>query len=113
MAKLLEVRDLRIHFHTAAPDRNAVDGVSFSMDEGEILGLGGESGSGKTVTAMSVSGLLPLGRARISGSITLGGKEILQCSERELRAIQGADLSVVFQEPMTCLLYTSDAADEL
>ena len=101
MAKLLEVRNLRIHFHTAAPDRNAVDGVSFSMEEGEILGLVGESGSGKTVTAMSVSGLLPLGRARISGSITLGGKEILQCSERELRAIQGADLSVVFQEPMT------------
>ena len=103
MAKLLEVRDLRIHFHNAAPERNAVDGVSFSMEEGEILGLVGESGSGKTVTAMSVSGLLPRGRADVSGSITLDGKELLQCSERQLREIQGADLSVVFQEPMTSL----------
>ena len=103
MAKLLEVRDLRIHFHNAAPERNAVDGVSFSMEEGEILGLVGESGSGKTVTAMSVSGLLPRGKADVSGSITLDGREILQCSERELRSIQGSDLSVVFQEPMTSL----------
>ena len=103
MSKLLEVRDLLIHFHNAAPERNAVDGVSCSMDEGEILGLVGESGSGKTVTAMSVSGLLPLGRVDVHGSITLDGKEILQCSERELRSIQGAELSVVFQEPMTSL----------
>ncbi len=103
MAKLLEVRDLRIHFHNAAPERNAVDGVSFSMEEGEILGLVGESGSGKTVTAMSVSGLLPRGKADVSGSITLDGREILQCSERQLRSIQGSDLSVVFQEPMTSL----------
>ncbi len=103
MAKLLEVRDLRIHFNNAAPERNAVDGVSFSMEEGEILGLVGESGSGKTVTAMSVSGLLPLGRARTEGSITLAGREVLQCPERELRAIQGSDLAVVFQEPMTSL----------
>lgn len=103
MANLLEVRDLRVHFHNAAPTRNAVDGVSFSMAEGEILGLVGESGSGKTVTAMSVSGLLPRGRADVSGSITLAGNEILQCSERQLRSIQGADLSVVFQEPMTSL----------
>lgn len=103
MAKLLEVRDLRVHFHNAAPTRNAVDGVSFSLEQGEILGLVGESGSGKTVTAMSVSGLLPRGKADVSGSITLDGREILQCSERQLRSIQGSDLSVVFQEPMTSL----------
>ena len=103
MAKLLEVRDLRVHFLNAAPDRNAVDGVSFHMEPGEILGLVGESGSGKTVTAMSVSGLLPLRRVRVSGSILLDGKEMLQCSERQLRSVQGADLSVVFQEPMTSL----------
>ncbi len=100
---LLNVQDLRVHFHGAAPDRYAVDGVSFSMGEGEILGLVGESGSGKTVTAMSVSGLLPRRQADVSGSITLGGRELLQCSERELRSIQGSDLSVVFQEPMTSL----------
>ena len=54
MADILNVQDLRVHFHDAAPDRFAVDGLSFSMDRGEILGLVGESGSGKTVTAMSI-----------------------------------------------------------
>ena len=100
---LLEVKDLRVRFHAAAPDRWAVDGVSFRMEEGEVMGLVGESGSGKTVTAMSVSGLLPRRQARVEGSITLDGREILQCSDRELRAIQGSDLAVIFQEPMTSL----------
>ena len=103
METLLNVRDLRVRFHGAAPDRYAVDGVSFSVAAGEILGLVGESGSGKTVTAMSVSGLLPRRRVEVSGSITLAGREILQCTERELREIQGEDLAVVFQEPMTSL----------
>ena len=103
MAALLEVSDLRVHFHSASPERWAVDGVSFSMEEGEILGLVGESGSGKTVTAMSVSGLLPRDQAQVDGSVTLGGRELLQCSEAELRSIQGSDLSMIFQEPMTSL----------
>ena len=59
MTEILKVQDLKVHFHNAAPDRFAVNGVSFSMREGEIVGLVGESGSGKTVTAMSISGLLP------------------------------------------------------
>lgn len=103
MAELLKVNDLKVHFHSADPDRFAVNGVSFSMREGEILGLVGESGSGKTVTAMSVSGLLPRRQAQASGSITLAGREILQCSVKELREIQGKELSVVFQEPMTSM----------
>ena len=103
MAELLNVQDLRVHFHIAAKGRNAVDGVSFSLEEGEILGLVGESGSGKSVTAMSISGLLPRRQAEVSGSIKLGGREILQCPEEELRKIQGDDLAVVFQEPMTSL----------
>ncbi len=103
MPVLLNVQDLRVHFHTAAPDRYAVDGVSFSLEGGGILGLVGESGSGKSVTAMSISGLLPRRQAEASGSITLDGREVLQCSERELREIQGGALSVVFQEPMTSL----------
>lgn len=103
MADILKVQDLRVHFHDAAPDRFAVDGLSFSMKEGEIVGLVGESGSGKTVTAMSISGLLPKGKARTSGSITLDGSEIFQCSDKELLDILGEELGVVFQEPMTSM----------
>ena len=103
MGELLRVSDLRVRFHRAAPGRYAVDAVSFSMEEGEILGLVGESGSGKTVTAMSISGLLPRRQVEVSGSITLAGRELLRCDEAALRQIQGSDLSVVFQEPMTSL----------
>ncbi len=103
MAEILNVRDLRVHFKDAAAERFAVDGLDLSVSEGEIVGLVGESGSGKTVTAMSISGLLPRGNAEISGSITLGGKEILQCSEAEMRSMLGTDLGIVFQEPMTSL----------
>ena len=70
---LLEVENLRVHFHDAAPDRYAVDGVSFSMEEGDILGLVGESGTGKTVTSMCIGGLLPREKADTEGSITLDG----------------------------------------
>ena len=103
MADILKVQDLRVHFHDAAPDRFAVDGLSFSMEEGEIVGLVGESGSGKTVTAMSISGLLPKGKVQTGGSITLDGSEIFQCSEKELLDILGEELGVVFQEPMTSM----------
>ena len=103
MADILKVENLKVHFHDAAPDRFAVNGVSFNIGEGEILGLVGESGSGKSVTAMSISGLLPRGKADVSGSITLDGSEILQCSEAELLDILGEELGIVFQEPMTSM----------
>ncbi len=103
MAKVLNIRDLRVHFKDAAPDRFAVDGLDLSIEEGEILGLVGESGSGKTVTAMSVSGLLPRERAEFSGSITLDGQEIFSCTDREMLDILGDRLGVVFQEPMTSM----------
>ena len=103
MSQLLSVQDLRVRFHRAAPDRWAVDGISFSMEEGEILGLVGESGSGKTVTAMTLCGLLPRRQAEVSGSVCLAGRDLLHCTEGELRALQGSDLAVVFQEPMTSL----------
>ncbi|MCI2106047.1 MAG: ABC transporter ATP-binding protein [Intestinimonas sp.] len=100
---MLEVKDLHVRFRSAPPDREAVSGVSFTIADGEILGLVGESGSGKTVTAMTISGLLSRRTAECSGSITLDGRELLQCSREELRTLQGADISVVFQEPMTAL----------
>jgi len=103
MAEILKVQDLRVHFHDAAPDRFAVDGLTLSIEEGEIVGLVGESGSGKTVTAMSISGLMPERKADISGSITLDGKEILQCTNDELLGILGEELGIVFQEPMTSM----------
>lgn len=103
MANILTVQDLRVHFKDAAPERFAVDGLSFTIGEGEIVGLVGESGSGKTVTAMSVSGLLPRGKADTNGSITLDGKEIFSCSDREILSILGNELGVVFQEPMTSM----------
>ena len=103
MPDLLKVQDLRVHFHDAAPNRFAVDGVSFSMDEGEILGLVGESGSGKTVTAMSICGLLPKEDADINGNITVGGREIFRCSQKEMLEMLGTEIGVVFQEPMTSM----------
>ena len=103
MADILKIEDLRIRFLDAAPDRFAVDGLSLSIEEGEIVGLVGESGSGKTVTAMCVSGLLPRQKAEVSGSITLEGREIFSCTDREILNILGDDLGIVFQEPMTSM----------
>lgn len=103
MADILKVQNLRVHFHDAAPDRFAVDDISFTIAEGEIVGLVGESGSGKTVTAMSISGLLPSRKAQKEGSITLDGSEIFQCPDAEILDILGEELGVVFQEPMTAM----------
>lgn len=100
---MLEVKDLRVHFHSAPEGHDAVKGISFSVAERAIIGLVGESGSGKSVTAMSISGLLPEGQATCSGSILLDGVDLLQCTPEELRQHQGTDLAVVFQEPMTSL----------
>ena len=99
---MLDVVDLRVRF-LSRPDKYAVDGVSFHMDRGEILGLVGESGSGKSVTAMAISALLPRRKTECSGSILLDGKEMLNADREAVRRIQGKELSVVFQEPMTSL----------
>lgn len=98
---MLDVRDLRVRFYSQ--DRDAVGGISFHMDEGEILGLVGESGSGKTVTAMAISGLMNRGQAECSGHICFDGVDLLRCSREELRDLQGKEIAVVFQEPMTSM----------
>ena len=98
---MLEIRDLHVRF--LSRDREAVAGISLSIGEGEILGLVGESGSGKTVTAMSVAGLLPRKQCAYSGEILLDGAELLHADRRELRKIQGREIGVVFQEPMSAL----------
>ena len=99
---MLDVVDLSVR-SLSRPDKYAVDGVSFHMEDGEILGLVGESGSGKSVTAMAISGLLPRRKTECSGSILLDGQEMLNADREAVRRIQGKDLSVVFQEPMTSL----------
>ncbi len=98
---MLELRDLQVKFLSTG--RQAVDGVSLSMAPGERLGLVGESGSGKTVTAMAVSGLIERSGVELSGQVLFEGRDLLSCPRQELRAVQGRDIGVVFQEPMTSL----------
>jgi peptide/nickel transport system ATP-binding protein len=100
---LLEVEDLQVHFRTPDGVNRAVDGVSFYVNEGETLAVVGESGCGKSVTAMSILQLIPQPPGKIAGSIRFQGKELLQLSDREMRSIRGNDISMVFQEPMTSL----------
>ena len=98
---MLEIRDLHVKFHTR--DREAVAGVSLTIHDGEILGLVGESGSGKSVTAMSVAGLLPRKQCAYSGDVLLDGTELLHADRSILRKVQGRDIGVVFQEPMSAM----------
>lgn len=97
---LLEIEDLRVTFGRRR--KVAVDGVSFTLGERERLGIIGQSGSGKTVIALSIMGLLPE-NARVSGSIRLAGRELVGRPEKELRRLRGDAVSMVFQEPMTAL----------
>lgn len=98
---MLEIKDLHVQFHSRS--RAAVAGVSLTIHDGEILGLVGESGSGKSVTAMSVAGLLPRRQCDYSGEILLDGRELLHADRAELRTIQGKEIGVVFQEPMSAM----------
>ena len=97
---LLEIEDLRVTFGRRR--KVAVDGVSFTLGERERLGIIGQSGSGKTVIALSIMGLLPE-NARVSGSIRLAGRELVGRPEKELQRLRGDAVSMVFQEPMTAL----------
>src|SRR5207244_5804893 len=100
---LLEVQHLTVTFDSPQAPVVAVDDVSFAMARGETLGLVGESGSGKSVTAFSILRLLqPPGRIT-GGRVLFDGRDLLALSEREMRAIRGAGISLIFQEPMTAL----------
>lgn len=98
---MLEIRDLHVQFHEA--DHEAVRGIDLTVGDGEIVGLVGESGSGKTVTAMMISGLLRPEQAAFRGQILLDGRDLLTSSGDTLRSIQGRDICVVFQEPMSAM----------
>ncbi|MDZ4858640.1 MAG: ABC transporter ATP-binding protein [Candidatus Hydrogenedentes bacterium] len=101
---LLDVKNLRAHFHTRAGVVRAVDGISFTVDPGEMLGIVGESGSGKSVANLSLLGLIPMPPGKIeSGSARFGDVDLLSCSNSERRAIRGKRISMIFQDPMTAL----------
>jgi peptide/nickel transport system ATP-binding protein len=101
---LLRVQDLKTHFHTRDGVVRAVDGVSFDVMPGETLAIVGESGCGKSVTAMSILRLLPMPPARIAGGrIEFEGRNLLDLSEPEMRKVRGNAISMIFQEPMTSL----------
>jgi oligopeptide/dipeptide ABC transporter ATP-binding protein len=101
---LLEVSDLQTHFFTREGVVRAVDGVSFSVERGRTLGIVGESGCGKSVTALSIMGLIPKPPARIvGGSVHFDGRDLTKLSEKQLENVRGRDIAMIFQDPMTSL----------
>jgi peptide/nickel transport system ATP-binding protein len=112
---LLEVTDLRTYFHTDAGTAKAVDGVSFHVDAGEVLGIVGESGCGKSVTSLSVMQLIPRPPGEIldGSSIRFRGDELVGAGERRMRDIRGNDIAMIFQEPMTSLNPVFTVGDQI
>ena len=101
---ILEIEDLRIHFYTRDGIVRAVEGVSFALNRGETLCVVGESGCGKSVTAMSTLQLLPQPPAKIvSGTVMFEGRDLLRLTEKEIRKVRGNKISMIFQEPMSSL----------
>lgn len=101
---LLEVKNLEVKYVTSEETVCAVNGISFSLEEGECLGLVGETGAGKTTTALSILGLLPVPPAKIAnGEILYEGQDLLQQSEKQVQEIRGNDITMIFQDPMTSL----------
>jgi oligopeptide/dipeptide ABC transporter ATP-binding protein len=103
MGHLLEVNDLQTQFKTRAGVVRAVDGVSFSIDRGELLAVVGESGCGKSITALSIMRLISAPGRIVGGSIKFDGEELLTARESRMREIRGDDIAMIFQDPMTSL----------
>jgi oligopeptide transport system ATP-binding protein len=101
--KLLEIKDEYLSFFTPAGEVKALNGVSFSMEEGEVLGIVGESGSGKSVTAYSLMGLTAYPGRLVGGTIRFNGHQIETMTENEFRKMRGNEVSIIFQDPMTSL----------
>ena len=101
--RLLEVKDLKVSFFTPAGEVKAVDGISYSLGYNEVMGIVGESGSGKSVEAYSIIGLLQNPGKVIGGSITFEGEDLLAFTPEQMRQFRGNKVSMIFQNPMTCL----------
>lgn len=114
MEKILEIDDLHVHFSTYGGTVQAVRGVNLYLNKGETLAIVGESGSGKSVTSNSIMQLIPSPSGKIvRGSIRFKGKDLVQTSKKEMRAIRGVDISMIFQDPMTALNPTLTVGDQL
>src|SRR3954467_8905798 len=100
---LLSVKDLAVSFATEEGVVQAVDGVSFDLAAGEVLAVVGESGSGKSVTAMTLLGLTRSPNARFEGTATYKGTELIHASDAELQKVRGAEIAMIFQDPMASL----------
>ena len=101
--KILEIKDERLSFFTPAGEVKALNGVSFSMNQGDVLGIVGESGSGKPVTAYSIMGLTAYPGRLVGGTVWFNGHQIDKMTEKEFRKIRGNEVSIIFQDPMTSL----------
>jgi peptide/nickel transport system ATP-binding protein len=100
---LLRVEDLRVHFQTPDGIVRAVDGISYELQRGRVLGIVGESGSGKSVSSLAIMGLLERERARISGRVLLGGRDLLTLGDEGMRAVRGNEVAMIFQDPLSAL----------
>src|SRR5258708_34704670 len=102
-APLLELKSLSVSFATDDGTVHAVDGIDLALRRGRTLGLVGESGCGKSVTSLAVMGLLPPENSKVGGEVRFEGRDLLKVAPHELRALRGARLAMIFQEPMTSL----------
>ena len=114
MNKVLDVQNLHVSFDTYAGEVKAVRGVTFSLSEGEVLAIVGESGCGKSVRAQTIMKLNPMPPARITeGSVQLGEHDIVAANEKEMQKIRGKEVSMIFQDPMTCLNPTKPVGKQI
>jgi peptide/nickel transport system ATP-binding protein len=112
--QVLEIRNLQVHFDTDKGTISAVDGVNFTVGEGEIVGLVGESGCGKSVTSLAIMGLIPQPPGKIAGgSILFQGQDLTKMKKKQLRKIRGNEIAMIFQEPMTSLNPLFSIGDQL
>ena len=111
--KILDIKDERLSFFTPAGEVKALNGVSFTMNQGDVLGVVGESGSGKSVTAYSVMGLTAYPGKLVGGKVWFNGHEIENMKEKDFRKIRGNEVSIIFQDPMTSLNPLKTIGDQI